>query len=169
MSIGDGSIIGLGKAMSVRSGLFHVVISTTYAGSEVAPVVGETVGGKETTRSDPKILPSLVIYDVDLTMALPINTSIRSGINLIAHAVEAELEPHHEPACARGHRSSGARTSRASSRKFISFCALRCSVRRMAVWNMPRQRWHASTSQTPSYTRWKLQPSPFRNTYRHSS
>ncbi|PVI05546.1 maleylacetate reductase [Periconia macrospinosa] len=89
ISIGGGSTIGLGKAMSVRNGLFHIVIPTTYAGSEVTPVVGETVDGKKTTRSDPKILPSLVIYDLDLTMTLPVGLSVTSGINAIAHAAEA--------------------------------------------------------------------------------
>jgi alcohol dehydrogenase class IV len=89
ISIGGGSTIGLGKAMSIRNGLFHIVIPTTYAGSEVTPVVGETVDGKKTTRSDPKILPSLVIYDVDLTMTLPVGLAVTSGINAIAHAAEA--------------------------------------------------------------------------------
>ncbi|CAI6299778.1 unnamed protein product [Periconia digitata] len=89
ISIGGGSTIGLGKAVSVRNGLFHIVIPTTYAGSEVTPVVGETVDGKKTTRSDPKILPSLVIYDIDLTMTLPVGMSVTSGINAIAHAAEA--------------------------------------------------------------------------------
>ncbi|XP_014550257.1 hypothetical protein COCVIDRAFT_43168 [Bipolaris victoriae FI3] len=73
ISIGGGSTIGLGKAMSIRNGLFHVVIPTTYAGSEVTPV----------------ILPSLVIYDVDLTMTVPVGLTVTSSINAIAHAVEA--------------------------------------------------------------------------------
>jgi alcohol dehydrogenase class IV len=89
ISIGGGSTIGLGKAVSFRMGLFHIAIPTTYAGSEVTPVVGETVDGRKTTRSDPKILPSLVIYDIDLTMTLPVGLSITSGINAIAHAAEA--------------------------------------------------------------------------------
>jgi len=89
ISIGGGSTISLGKAMSVRNGLFHVVIPTTYAGSEATPVVGETVDGKRTTRSDPNILPNLVIYDVDLTMTLPVSLSVTSGINAIARAAEA--------------------------------------------------------------------------------
>jgi alcohol dehydrogenase class IV len=38
------------------------------------------------TRSDPKILPGTVIYDVDLTMTLPATMSATSGVNAIAHA-----------------------------------------------------------------------------------
>jgi alcohol dehydrogenase class IV len=89
ISIGGGSTIGLGKAISIRTGLPHICIPTTYAGSEMTPILGETMDGKKTTRSDPKILPGTVIYDVDLTMSLPVGMSATSGVNAIAHAVEA--------------------------------------------------------------------------------
>lgn len=89
VSIGGGSTIGLGKALSIRTGLYHIAIPTTYAGSEVTPILGETDGGRKTTRSDPKILPGTVIYDVDLTMTLPTSLTMTSGVNAIAHAVEA--------------------------------------------------------------------------------
>jgi len=55
----------------------------------MTPIHGETEGGKKITRSDPKIIPSVVLYDVDLTMTLPPATSATSGINALAHAVEA--------------------------------------------------------------------------------
>lgn len=86
VSIGGGSTIGLGKAISIRTGLYHLCIPTTYAGSEMTPILGETADGKKTTRSDPKILPGTVIYDVDLTMSLPASMSATSGVNAIAHA-----------------------------------------------------------------------------------
>ncbi|EPS39965.1 hypothetical protein H072_6294 [Dactylellina haptotyla CBS 200.50] len=89
ISIGGGSTIGLGKAISIRTGLPHICIPTTYAGSEMTPILGETQDGRKTTRSDPKILPGTVIYDVDLTMTLPAALSATSGVNSIAHAVEA--------------------------------------------------------------------------------
>ncbi|KAJ6187298.1 hypothetical protein N7519_002206 [Penicillium mononematosum] len=81
--------IGLGKAISIRTGLPHICIPTTYAGSEMTPILGETADGLKKTRSDPKILPGTVIYDVDLTMTLPTAMSATSGVNAIAHAVEA--------------------------------------------------------------------------------
>ncbi|CAK7223159.1 hypothetical protein SBRCBS47491_005110 [Sporothrix bragantina] len=89
VSIGGGSTIGLGKALSFRTGLYHLCIPTTYAGSEVTPILGETQGGRKTTQSDPKIFPGTVVYDVDLTMTLPAGLSATSGVNAIAHAVEA--------------------------------------------------------------------------------
>ncbi|KAJ3579770.1 hypothetical protein NPX13_g793 [Xylaria arbuscula] len=89
VSIGGGSTIGLGKAISIRTGLYHIAIATTYAGSEMTPILGETENAQKTTRSDPKILPGTVIYDVDLTMTLPVQLTSVSAINAIAHAVEA--------------------------------------------------------------------------------
>ena len=89
ISIGGGSTIGLGKAISIRTGLLHICIPTTYAGSEMTPILGETEAGVKKTRSDPRILPGTVIYDVDLTLTLPVGMSATSGVNAIAHAVEA--------------------------------------------------------------------------------
>lgn len=89
VSLGGGSTIGLGKALSIRTGLPHLAIPTTYAGSEVTPILGETENGLKSTRSDPAILPRTVIYDVDLTLTLPPALSATSGLNSIAHAVEA--------------------------------------------------------------------------------
>jgi alcohol dehydrogenase class IV len=88
VSIGGGSVIGLGKAVSIRTGVPHISIPTTYSGSEMTPILGETHQGIKTSRSDPKILPAVVIYDVDFTMTLSPAISSVSGINAIAHAVE---------------------------------------------------------------------------------
>jgi alcohol dehydrogenase class IV len=86
ISFGGGSTTGLGKAISVRTGLEHISIPTTYAGSEMTPILGETADGRKTTRTDKKILPGTVIYDVDFTMTLPESLSATSGVNAIAHA-----------------------------------------------------------------------------------
>jgi alcohol dehydrogenase class IV len=89
VAIGGGSTTGLGKAIALRTDLPQIVLPTNYAGSEMTPVVGQTGGGIKTTQSSPKILPEIVIYDVDLTMTMPPKLSATSGINAIAHAVEA--------------------------------------------------------------------------------
>lgn len=86
VSVGGGSTIGLGKAIAVRTGLVHICIPTTYAGSEMTPILGETEDGRKVTRRDSKILPTAVIYDVDLTLTLPVKMSVNSGINAIAHS-----------------------------------------------------------------------------------
>lgn len=89
VAVGGGSTIGLGKAIALRSDLPQIVIPTTYAGSEVTPIIGETKDGLKTTQTTPKVLPEVVIYDVDLTLGLPAGLSATSGMNAIAHAVEA--------------------------------------------------------------------------------
>jgi len=89
VSVGGGSVIGLGKAVSIRTGVPHLTIPTTFSGSEMTPILGETNQGRKTTRSDKAILPATVIYDVDLTMSLPPPTCVVSGVNAIAHAIEA--------------------------------------------------------------------------------
>ncbi|GHE22174.1 maleylacetate reductase [Halomonas urumqiensis] len=89
VAIGGGSTIGLGKAIALRTGLPQVAIPTTYAGSEMTPILGETRDGIKTTQRTLDVLPETVIYDVDLTLSLPAVMSGTSGINAIAHAVEA--------------------------------------------------------------------------------
>jgi alcohol dehydrogenase class IV len=93
VSVGGGSTTGLGKAVGSRLRIEHLVIPTTYAGSELTPVVGETAGGEKTTRSGPEILPNTVIYDVQLTATLPWSITVPSAINAMAHAVEALYSP----------------------------------------------------------------------------
>ncbi|WP_066818696.1 maleylacetate reductase [Sphingomonas mali] len=88
IAFGGGSTIGLGKALAVRTGVRHIAIPTTYAGSEMTPILGETADGRKTTRRSADILPHAVLYDVALTLSLPTAISGTSGINAIAHAVE---------------------------------------------------------------------------------
>lgn len=89
VAVGGGSTTGLAKALALRTGLPQVVIPTTYAGSEVTPILGQTEGGMKSTLRSSKVLPQVVIYDPDLTLSLPSSLSATSGLNAIAHAVEA--------------------------------------------------------------------------------
>ena len=89
VAVGGGSTTGLAKAIALRTDLPQVVVPTTYAGSEIIPILGETRDGSKVTQTSPKVLPEVVIYDGDLTLTLPASLSGTSGINAIAHAVEA--------------------------------------------------------------------------------
>ncbi len=89
VAVGGGSTTGLAKAIALRTDLPQIVAPTTYAGSEMTPILGETKDGRKVTQTSPKVLPEVVIYDVDLTLTLPPAMSVTSGMNAIAHAVEA--------------------------------------------------------------------------------
>jgi maleylacetate reductase len=97
IALGGGSAIGLAKALSLRSGLPQLVLPTTYAGSEMTPILGETRDDIKTTQRRRDIVPDTVIYDVDLTMSLPAAISATSGLNAMAHAVEALYAPEANP------------------------------------------------------------------------
>lgn len=88
VALGGGSTIGLGKAIAYRNDAPQLVIPTTYAGSEVTPVLGQTEHGVKTTVSHGSILPEVVLYDPQLTLSLPREMSITSALNAMAHAVE---------------------------------------------------------------------------------
>lgn len=89
ISFGGGSTIGLGKAIAYRINTTHIALPTTYAGSEVTPILGQTENKQKTTVRHPRILPNVVIYDPDLSLHLPVEMSITSGLNAMAHAIEA--------------------------------------------------------------------------------
>ncbi|KAK0457887.1 iron-containing alcohol dehydrogenase [Desarmillaria tabescens] len=89
IAVGGGSTIGLAKAIALRTDLPQIVIPTTYAGSEATPIIGQTENGLKTTQKTLKVLPEVIIYDVSLTVTLPPRMTITSGLNAIAHAVEA--------------------------------------------------------------------------------
>jgi maleylacetate reductase len=89
VSLGGGSSTGLGKAIAFRTDCPQLVIPTSYAGSEMTNILGETADGAKTTKRDPKIQPESVIYDPDLLDTLPEKFAATSGMNAIAHAVEA--------------------------------------------------------------------------------
>jgi maleylacetate reductase len=97
VALGGGSTIGLGKAIAVRTGADQVAVPTTYAGSEMTDILGETEAGRKTTRRDGAIRPETVIYDVELTLSLPQALTATSGMNALAHAVEALYAPDRNP------------------------------------------------------------------------
>lgn len=101
VAIGGGSAVGLAKAVALTSQLPNgcpiVAVPTTYAGSELTPVWGETAGGSKTTGTDLKVLPRTVIYDPVLSQHLPKNVTAASVANAIAHCVEAVWRPKADP------------------------------------------------------------------------
>ena len=89
VTVGGGSTTGLGKAIALTSPMPILAVPTTYAGSEMTPIYGITEGGAKKTGRDLRVLPKAVIYDPELTLSLPPALSASSGMNAIAHSVEA--------------------------------------------------------------------------------
>ena len=87
--VGGGSTIGFGKAIALTSALPLLAVPTTYSGSEMTTIWGISEGGAKKTGRDPKVLPKTVIYDPALTLDLPPHVSAASGMNAMAHCVEA--------------------------------------------------------------------------------
>jgi len=111
IGLGGGSPIGMAKAVSLAleeqrtrqparakfptdQPLVPVIaIPTTYAGSELTPIYGVTQMSDGQTRkvtvTDAKVTPKLTLYDPELTLALPPQMTASSGINALAHCIEA--------------------------------------------------------------------------------
>jgi alcohol dehydrogenase class IV len=101
VAIGGGSATGLAKAVALTTGLPVLAVPTTYAGSELTPIWGLTDGSVKTTGRDPRVLPRTVVYDPALTVSLPAGLTAASGMNALAHLVEALYAPDLAPETAR--------------------------------------------------------------------
>lgn len=89
VAIGGGSPIGLGKILARETGAPLVAVPTTYSGSEMTSIWGMTDANGKKTGRDARVAPRVVVYDPLLTLDLPSEVSAASGMNALAHAVEA--------------------------------------------------------------------------------
>lgn len=120
IGLGGGSPIGLAKAISLalearRTGqevaraavptdqplVPTIAIPTTYAGSEMTPIYGvthrSTRGTHKITVTDSKVTPKVALYDPELTLDLPPLLTATSGINALAHGIEAAYSVTRHP------------------------------------------------------------------------
>src|ERR1700758_1969295 len=97
VAIGGGSTTGLGKAISVATGLPLAVVPTTYAGSEMTPIYGLTSDNDKKTARDMRALPRIVVYDPQLLTTLPSAVVGPSGLNALAHCAEALWAANADP------------------------------------------------------------------------
>jgi alcohol dehydrogenase class IV len=88
LAVGGGAATGVAKAVALSTGLPVIAVPTTYSGSEATPVWGLTENEQKATGTDVRVLPRTVVYDPDLTVGLPLDLSVSSGLNAIAHAVD---------------------------------------------------------------------------------
>jgi maleylacetate reductase len=89
IAAGGGAAIGLAKMIARQLGLPILAVPTTYSGSEATPIWGTSEGERKITGKDVGVLPRTILYDPDLTLALPAAVSAASAMNAIAHCVEA--------------------------------------------------------------------------------
>src|SRR3954454_14583202 len=114
VSFGGGSCADLAKAVNFftereagtpattyadRPALPHVAVPTTYSGAEATPNFGMT---DERTRAKaggggPTCAPVGVIYDPELTLGTPPRVTAETGLNALAHCVEATYAPACSP------------------------------------------------------------------------
>jgi maleylacetate reductase len=97
VAMGGGSATGMAKAVALERQTPIVAVPTTYAGSEVTPIYGLTGPEGKRTGRDLRVLPKVVIYDPALTTGLPPEVTGPSGMNALAHCVEATYAPGANP------------------------------------------------------------------------
>jgi maleylacetate reductase len=100
VSVGGGSSTGMAKAVARQTGLPILAVPTTYAGSEMTPIWGLTDETGKATGRDPRVQPRVVVYDPELTLTLPADLTATSGMNALAHCVEALYAPDCSPVTA---------------------------------------------------------------------
>lgn len=89
LAVGGGSAIGLAKAMALEGARPVIAVPTTYSGSEMTAIWGITEAGGKRTGRDRRVAPRAVLYEPALTVSLSPEVSAASGMNAIAHCVEA--------------------------------------------------------------------------------
>jgi maleylacetate reductase len=97
IAVGGGSAIGLAKFIARDTGLPILAVPTTYSGSEATPIWGMSDGDRKMTGRAAKVLPRTIVYDPELTLALPPKVTAASAMNAMAHCVMGLWSPERTP------------------------------------------------------------------------
>ena len=108
LAVGGGSAIDLGKAISAAAGLPLVSVPTTYAGAEWTTFFGVRDPQRRMRGGGGGAHPAAVVYEPELTLDLPPETTVGTAMNALAHCAEALYVRGHNPA-ADEHGLTGAR------------------------------------------------------------
>jgi len=108
IAVGGGSAIDLGKAISAAVGVPLVSVPTTYAGAEWTTFYGVRDPERKMRGGGAGANPRGIVYDVDLTLDLPRETTVGTAMNALAHCAEALYVGGHN-AAADEHALAGAR------------------------------------------------------------
>jgi maleylacetate reductase len=108
LAVGGGSAIDLGKAISAGASLPLVSLPTTYSGSEWTSYFGVRDPGRRMRGGGRGANPVAIVYEPELTVDLPLETTVGTSMNALAHCAEALYVEGHNPA-ADEHALAGAR------------------------------------------------------------
>jgi maleylacetate reductase len=108
LAVGGGSAIDLGKAISAAAGLPLVSVPTTYAGAEWTTFFGVRDPQRRMRGGGGGAHPAAIVYEPELTLDLPAETTVGTAMNALAHCAEALYVQGHNPA-ADDHALAGAR------------------------------------------------------------
>lgn len=89
VTVGGGSTVALGKWVTVATGMPYLAVPTTLSGSEMTAIYGVKVGNQKRTQRNSQAMARTVIYDPALTLGLPAHETATTGMNSLAHCVEA--------------------------------------------------------------------------------
>ena len=98
LAVGGGSAIDLGKAISAEVALPLVSVPTTYAGAEWTSYFGVRDPGRLMRGGGGGAHPTAIVYEPDLTLELPPETTVGTAMNALAHSAEALYAQGHNPA-----------------------------------------------------------------------
>ena len=98
LAIGGGSAIDLGKAISAGAGLPLVSVPTTYSGAEWTSYFGIRDPGRRMRGGGGGAHPTAIVYEPELTLDLPPETTVGTAMNALAHCAEALYVRGHNPA-----------------------------------------------------------------------
>ena len=97
VAFGGGSALDTAKAVAHERHIPIIAVPTTLSGSEVTFNFGLTVDGLKQTIVDASVLARVVVYDPALFRSLAPLELKCSGMNAIAHALEALYSNHANP------------------------------------------------------------------------
>jgi maleylacetate reductase len=98
LAVGGGSAIDLGKAISAGAGLALVSVPTTYAGAEWTTYFGVRDPERRMRGGGGGARPAAIVYEPELTLELPAETTVGTAMNALAHCAEALYVQGHNPA-----------------------------------------------------------------------
>jgi maleylacetate reductase len=89
LAVGGGSAIDTAKAASAASGLPLVSVPTTYSGSEWSQFFGVRDPGRRMRGGGGGAHLAGIVYEPELTLGLPRETTAGTALNALAHCAEA--------------------------------------------------------------------------------